>query len=255
MSCKRSEIVKQAQAWIGLSEYDGSFKKIIDAYNTIVPLPVGYILKYSDPWCAGFVSAVAQVCNATDIIPTECSCPRMITKAQNMGIWVESDAYVPQPADIVLYDWDDSGYGDNRGESDHVGIVEKVSGSTVTVIEGNYSNAVKRRSLQINGRYIRGYIAPKYDAGEAVDPDESVTGCKIELPELRFGSIGLSVVALQTLLLGYGYYCGGYGADGDFGNGTEASVRAFQRDNNLDIDGIVGIMTWSKLLGVCSNNT
>jgi hypothetical protein len=79
-----------------------------------------------------------------------------------MGIWVEADNHVPAPGDIIMYDWQDSGSGDNRGGSDHVGIVEKVSGNTITVIEGNYSNAVKRRTLQVNGRYIRGYCVPDF---------------------------------------------------------------------------------------------
>lgn len=248
MSCKRSNIVKQMQAWVGLKESDGSFKKIIDLYNTIKPLPVGYKLKYSDAWCAGTVSAAAQACGATDIIPTECSCPRMITKAQNMGIWVENDAHKPQAGDIILYDWDDSGSGDNRGSSDHVGVVEKISGSTITVIEGNYSNAVQRRPLQVNGKYIRGYIVPKYDAETITLKTEEV--CKVELKELEKGSTGLNVRALQTLLTGYGYSCGAYGADGDFGKATDGAVRKFQQDNNLVVDGIVGANTWRKLLGV-----
>ena len=64
--------------------------------------------------------------------------------------------------DIIFYDWDDTGSGDNKGNPDHVGIVEKVSGSTITVIEGNKNNAVGRRTIQVNGRYIRGYGVPKY---------------------------------------------------------------------------------------------
>lgn len=171
MSCTRKEFVAQMQSWVGLNEYDGSHKQIVDIYNTIKPLPVGYKLKYSDPWCAGTVSAAAQVCDATDIIPTECSCPRMITKAQKMGIWVEADDYVPTYGDIVLYDWDDSGVGDNKGNSDHVGVVEKRSGNDLTIIEGNYSNAVKRRPLKVNGRYIRGYIVPKFDAEPVVESE------------------------------------------------------------------------------------
>ena len=174
MSCTRNEIVKQMQDWLGLKESDGSFKKIIDIYNTIRPLPRGYKLRYSDAWCAGAVSAAAKACNATDIIPAECSCPYMISHAQKMGIWVEADNYVPLPGDIIMYDWNDSGSGDNRGGADHVGLVVKVTGSTITVIEGNYSNSVKRRDLQVNGRYIRGYIVPKYDAatGEAPEKEE-----------------------------------------------------------------------------------
>ena len=69
-----------------------------------------------------------------------------------------------------MYDWDDNGVGDNKSGPDHVGIVEKVSGNTITVIEGNYSNAVKRRTLLVNGKYIRGYIVPKYEAEKAEEP-------------------------------------------------------------------------------------
>ena len=98
----------------------------------------------------------------TDIIPVECGCPQMITLAKQMGIWVEDDSYVPKPGDIVLYDWQDSGSGDNTGTADHIGIVEKVVGSTETIIEGNYQDSVKRRELAVNGRYIRGYIVPRY---------------------------------------------------------------------------------------------
>lgn len=250
MSCTRNEIVKQAQAWIGLNESNGSHKKIIDIYNTINPLPVGYKLKYTDAWCAGMVSAAAQVCKATDIIPTECSCPRMITKAQNMGIWVENDAHKPQAGDIILYDWDDSGSGDNYGSSDHVGIVEKISGNTITVIEGNYSNAVKRRTMLVNGRYIRGYIVPKYEAEKAEEPKVEASAPADTLPMLRKGDEGKTVAAMQILLIGYGYNCGGYGADGEFGSGTHASVRQFQNDRRLEVDGICGPQTWASLLGM-----
>ena len=167
-----SKVVSQAQAWLGLKESNGSHKKIIDVYNSYKPLPVGYKLKYTDAWCAGFVSAVAIQTGCTDIIPCECSCPRMITLMQKKGIWVENENRKPNPGDIVFYDWEDSGSGDNKGSSDHVGIVEKVEGNTITVIEGNYSNSVKRRTLAVNGRYIRGYGVPKYDAEQAVAPKE-----------------------------------------------------------------------------------
>lgn len=159
-----SKVVEQAKAWLGLKESNGSHKQIIDVYNSQKPLPVGYKLKYTDAWCAGFVSAVAVKLGYTDIIPCECSCPRMIALFQKNGIWVENDAYVPNPGDIIFYDWDDNGVGDNKGGSDHVGIVEKVANGKVTIIEGNYSNSVKSRTLSVNGKYIRGYGVPKYDA-------------------------------------------------------------------------------------------
>lgn len=156
-------IIEQAKSWFGCKESDGTHKKIIDVYNNHKPLARGYKVKYTDAWCATFVSACAIKCGYTDIIPTECGCSPMIQLFKNIGSWVENDAYVPKSGDIIFYDWQDSGIGDNTGVPDHVGIVEKVSGSTITVIEGNKNNAVERRNIQVNGKFIRGYGVPKYD--------------------------------------------------------------------------------------------
>lgn len=169
----RASMIEQAQAWVGRNEADGSFKSIIDTYNSHTPLARGYELKYTDEWCAGFVSAVAIATGNTDNVPLEVSCPRMIQIAQNMGIWQENDGYVPSPADIILYDWDDNGNGDNTANPDHVGIVESVSNGVITVIEGNMSEKVGRRSLDVDGRYIRGFITPEYKAGEDNEPQDS----------------------------------------------------------------------------------
>jgi hypothetical protein len=283
MSCTRSEIVKQAQAWVGLKESNGSHKKIVDIYNTIKPLPVGYKLKYTDAWCAGTVSAAAQVCNATDIIPCECSCPRMITLAQKMGIWVETDSHIPEPGDIVMYDWNDSGSGDNKGGADHVGIVENISGNTITVIEGNYSNSVKRRTIQVNGRYIRGYIVPKYDAESTVVEDKPIEPAPVEEysltqfikdvqkacgasvdgiagPETLSKTVTLSatknrkhaaVKSVQKRLIALGYAEVGE-ADGIAGPKFTQAVKHFQKNNGCVADGEItkGNKTWRKLLGM-----
>ena len=161
----RAKIVSIAQSYIGCNERDGSHKKIIDLYNSHRPLARGYAVKYTDAWCSTFASAVAIQAGLTSIIPTECGCQKHIELFKKLGSWQENDAHVPSPGDYIFYDWQDSGVGDNKGAADHVGIVEKVAGNTITVIEGNYSNAVKRRTLAVNGRYIRGYGVPKYGDG------------------------------------------------------------------------------------------
>lgn len=74
--------------------------------------------------------------------------------------------------------------------------------------------------------------------------------CTVELNVLKKGAKGDSVKALQTLLIGYGYSCGKYGADGDFGAATLKAVKAYQKANDLTVDGEVGPATWGKLLGV-----
>ena len=166
----RAKVVSIAQSYIGCKESDGSHKKIIDLYNSHKPLARGYAVKYTDAWCSTFASAVAIAAGLTGIIPTECGCEKHIALFKALGSWQENDAYVPAPGDYIFYDWQDgTNYADtdNTGAADHVGIVEKVSGQTITVIEGNYSNAVKRRTLAVNGRYIRGYGVPKYGSGTA----------------------------------------------------------------------------------------
>ena len=164
MTKTRESLIAQAKAWIGCKESDGSHKKIIDTYNAHKPLARGYKVQYTDAWCATFVSACAIKTGMTDIIPTECGCGEMVRLFRNLGDWDENDARIPNVGDIIFYDWQDSGSGDNQGNPDHVGIVEKVFGSTITVIEGNKNDAVGRRTLKVNGRYIRGYGVPKYAA-------------------------------------------------------------------------------------------
>lgn len=176
----RAKVVAQAQSWIGCKESDGSHKKIIDLYNSHKPLARGYPVKYTDAWCSTFASACAIAVGLTDIIPTECGCEKHIQLFKAIGSWQESDAYVPSPGDYIFYDWQDgANYAttDNTGAADHIGIVEKVSGSVITVIEGNMSNAVGRRNLQVNGRYIRGFGIPNYakKAGSVTTPVTTLT--------------------------------------------------------------------------------
>lgn len=158
-----NELLNQARAWIGKKESNGSHKEIIDIYNGHKPLARGYKVKYTDSWCATFISALAIKCNCTDIIPTEASCGKMIELFKNIGCWQEDGNVTPNPGDIIFYDWDKK-----DGWPEHVGIVESVSGNQITVIEGNKSDAVARRTIAVGNASIRGYGVPKYNNG-AVD--------------------------------------------------------------------------------------
>lgn len=158
----RALFVSTAKSYIGYSESSGKHRQIIDIYNSKSPLPRNYKVTYTDAWCATFVSACAIKANMANIIPRECSCYYQVEQFQRMERWCENDGYIPKSGDIIYYDWQDSGNGNNTGVPDHVGIVEYVSDGVITVIEGNKNDSVERRYIRVNGTCIRGYGLPNF---------------------------------------------------------------------------------------------
>lgn len=158
----RNRVVREASTWLGVKEGSSRHKALIDLYNKIDPLPAGYKMTVNDPWCAAFVSAVGASCGLRETLLPECSCSRMIRLYQAAGRWVEDDAYVPAPGDVIFYGWTDSGTGDYTGAPDHVGIVQDCSDGMISVLEGNFKDAVGVRRIAVNARYIRGYALPDY---------------------------------------------------------------------------------------------
>ncbi|HEY1016878.1 MAG TPA: peptidoglycan-binding protein [Herpetosiphonaceae bacterium] len=59
------------------------------------------------------------------------------------------------------------------------------------------------------------------------------------------GDSGANVYAVQSMLKHRGY---SLSVDGEFGPGTLSAVKSFQSANGLDNDGIVGPLTWDKLV-------
>lgn len=242
----RNQVVAIMEDWVGLKEQDGSFKPIIDLYNSHKPLAGGYKVKYTDHWCATTVSAAFIKAELTDIAPTECSCARMIELYKKLGRWCEKDSYIPAPGDIIMYDWDDNGKGDNTGHPEHVGIVSKVLDKAITVIEGNKNEAVGYRTLQVDGRYIRGYCLPNYASKAVAVPKAEFKTMEIDVPILKKGATGAPVEAMQALLnlrTNVKLDC-----DGSFGPGTDKAFRDWQKKSGLSVDGSCGTASWSKLI-------
>ena len=159
---KRLELVAAAQEWLGWKESDESFKPIIDLYNGHEPLAQGYVVKYTDQWCAAFVSAAAIKCGMTDIIPTECGCQRQIGLFDAISRWEEDDAYIPLPGDIIYFVLKGDLSEDCTAWSDHVGIVVGTNKDRIKVIEGNNGGAVRYRYIRVDDPTIRGFALPDY---------------------------------------------------------------------------------------------
>ncbi len=155
-----TDVALSAARWLGTREESPEHRQILAVYNSIRPLPRGYTLQESDPWCAGFASAAAVMAGAGERYPLECSCSRIIEKAKEMGIWMEGDGHVPRPGDWVLYNWQAKAAGDDTGAPDHVGVVIGVENGEIMAVEGNFDNAVKLRRFPLDWEKIRGFVCP-----------------------------------------------------------------------------------------------
>ena len=218
---KRSDVVNKINSLSGSSGHHW----VVDTYNSIKPLPRGYVLQYSNYWCAATVSAVFHSLGYDDL--AECSCVMMVKKAKNLGIWEENDAYIPKEADVILYDWEDDGKGDNKGEPNHIGIVIEVNEAkkTFVVREGNKNNSLGNREMKINGKTIRGFITPNYEE-------------EYDMPQIKKGDKGKAVAIWQLIV--------GCHPDGIFEDNTLEATKIFQKENGLTVDGIVGAKSWAK---------
>ena len=97
----------------------------------------------------------------------------------------------PQPGDQIFF-----------GDFEHTGIVEAVSATTITTIEGNTSNMVARRTYAIGSSYVTGFGRPRYDAEDAEDEPS--------VPATDTGTDTVSVTAgdVVTIAANATYYSG-----------------------------------------------
>lgn len=158
----RQRVVDTAVSLLGIKEGTAEHKHIIDTYNSKLPkLPRGYAMTYTAPWCAATMTYIGIILGITDIILPECSCSAMIELYKRKGRWMEDDAYVPKPGDLVMYAWKGQ-KGENTLAPDHVGMVISVDGKNIKVVEGNYDNQVKIREICVEYVKTRGYCLPDY---------------------------------------------------------------------------------------------
>lgn len=211
----------------------------------------------SDQWCQNFVDWVFVTAFGVDVARQLLGkftnyTPTGSDQFKKRGTYIKRGKGTPRRGDAVYF------YSSAKGRIGHVGIVTKVSGSKVYTIEGNTSGAstlvtngggVRAKSYSLTSTYIDGYGRVDYSIVENMDfkPPEAVS-VKLGDRVLQNGCEGDDVKAMQAALIGLGFSCGSYGADGEFGDCTEMAVRAFQAAHGCEVDGEYGPETHKALV-------
>ena len=158
---QRDRVLAAAAAMVGVKGGSAEHQRLVNDYNSIRPLPVGYAVKNTDDWCDIFTTVIFQREGLSDLIGRECGVERHIHIFQRLGIWNEDGNLTPSAGDIITFNWDKDTQ-QNDGWADHIGIVEKVENGIIHTIEGNSNNVVKRNTYRIGHGNIRGFASPRY---------------------------------------------------------------------------------------------
>lgn len=148
------QLLDEARKYVGVREGSQAFTHIMADYNKVSPLPRGYRVKPTDDWCDIFVTVVADRVGASGLIGRECGVQRHVEIFKAKGIW--RGRIFPKAGDIVVFDWDRSGW------ADHIGFVESVEDNLITTIEGNTRESVGRNQFSWSDPRIMGYARPEY---------------------------------------------------------------------------------------------
>lgn len=271
----RQRVVDMAKKDSGAKQYGAKHEQIIKDFNKIPGMGNWMTTKYA--WCAATVSVWGYRAGLGGIYYPSASCNAMINMYKSHGRWVENDAYVPKPGDLIMYNWEAAATGDDKGEADHVGLVVSVANGFMTIIEGNKANAVGTRTVEVNWRYIRGFCIPdfasmatkneskvKKDWAKALQTALNVSyelNLKVDGKVMAKTKQAIDhnylwyvrqrpmrnahVSWLQAALNELGY---DIDVDGSFGPQCDRILKEFQRDQGIDVDGYAGVQTHLTIL-------
>lgn len=237
-----NNFISVAERFLGVREGTPQHSIILALYNSSKPKNE-YEMTMNDPWCAAFVGAVSGGCGLQNTIPVSAHCGRLEEALKaNGAIKVLS----PHRGDIALFDWNGDGKYD-----DHTGIVVASGEHSVRTIEGNKNDMVAYRDFSIRSTPVIFY-RPNWE-GKVQSPEpvqwekyreyysELTWDEKNEIktfPMLQVGSRGIYVKILQDQL--------GLQPDGNFGDETNEQLRLYQKEKQLEVDGVCGRQTWSS---------
>lgn len=159
-----------AKTQVGYKESKKNY--IINSYNEkkgYTRYGAWYGDKYAD-WSGLFVSWCLHYANVKVISGDE-DCAKMMKQAKNADIYVTTDDSAPKAGDILFLDG-----GTGKSSSVRVGIVTKVSGDNLKVIEGDQSDQVKYTSYSTGSSEILGFAKLSEDGDSSAESTTESAG-------------------------------------------------------------------------------
>lgn len=192
----KSKLIALAATYIGYKEGSNNWNQF--ASNSDLVKMYGWNPQ-NQPWCDIYVDVCFIECFGLEMACAmtyqpvgrgSAACATSAGYYKNNGAWFTT----PQVGDQIFFY---SGGGIN-----HTGIVESVSGNTVTTIEGNTSDSVARRTYTIGSSYIAGYGRPKYELvadGAATAPvTQQATTAQQTTSALKYSASNPPLVCMMT---------------------------------------------------------
>lgn len=181
------------QKMVNVAKHELSWGFAEDNSNNITPYGQWYGLQ-GGAWCAMFVSwCASQAGILGTTVPRYAYCPYGVNDYRAKGkFYSRSGGYTPRIGDTIFF-WNSA-----DGVVGHTGIVVGVTPTEVITIEGNASDAVRKKRYNRTNTYIHGYgcndgtetstvpaiKSPKNNAEYAKLPDSYKDSCNRQLNDI-----------------------------------------------------------------------
>jgi len=148
-----TDLVNIAASQLGYTESAANFRYVDEEIKGYSRYGAWYGDPYGD-WCAMFVSFCLRYADIpAELIPSHCACAPWAELLAELGRFMPAEGFTPRIGDIIFLDTD----GTDISNTNHVGIVESVTDTTITTIEGNICNVVGRNEYPLDSAAIYGY--------------------------------------------------------------------------------------------------
>lgn len=130
-------------------------------------------------WCAMFVTWCARQAGIPTSVISNSAYATIGSRTYgfNKCPYYDKEGFEPRPGDLIIFYRDD-----DMADNAHVGLVYRVIGNTVTVVEGNKYNQVRVRLFSLSDPYIQGYGRPNYRGELPAAPERVEAECDTTVP-------------------------------------------------------------------------